>query len=60
MFSEWKFDQMPREPVRVFPLTQEILFQEFYLNNTPLNCTCVKLCAFHLKKKKKEQKYFKQ
>lgn len=49
MFSEWKFDQMPREPVQVFPLTQEILFQAFYLNNTPLNHNWVKLHAFHKK-----------
>lgn len=54
MFSEWKFDQMPREPVQVFPLTQEILF---HLNNTPLNHNWVKLHAFH---KKKGTKCFKQ
>lgn len=47
MFSEWKFDQMPREPVQVFPLTQEILFQAFYLNTTPLNHNWSKLHAFH-------------
>lgn len=57
MFSEWKFDQMPRELVQDFPLTQEILFQAFYLNNTPPNCNWVKLHAFH---KKPEQKCLNQ
>lgn len=47
MFSEWKFDQMPRELVQIFPLTPEILFQAFSLNNAPLSHNWVKLHAFH-------------
>lgn len=38
---------MPREPVQVFPPIQEILFQAFYLNSTPLNHNWSKLRAFH-------------